>query len=310
MPRAFLFVVLGLAAILFVVIPIKAMRIVKENAQTGHAVDARFLAYYREHGGLEIFGYPISEAFVEQGTGKIIQYYQNARLEMSADRDGQQQVKASALGMMLGGWEAPIADPGKVAGCRFYQETGHQICHLFLEYYDRHGGAEVFGLPIAEVRIEDEQIVQYFQWFRLDWLSSEGEVGEIRPGPLGQLHMQQAYPELLHSVAGSDQVEALILTTSVENASTSSTGEQTVFLRVRDQNGRPLKGATATLVAHFPEGDRTIVMPFSDENGRSRASFSFENQPAGITVNIDLTVFYGALRKETRESFMVSFPEN
>lgn len=310
LPRALLFAVLGLAGILLVVIPIKAMRSAKENPETGYMVDSRFVVYYKEHGGQEIFGYPISEAFIERDTDKIIQYFENARLEMTVDNLGEMQVKTSALGMMLGGWEAPIMDPGDIPGCRFFQETGHQICHMFLEYYDHHGGSEVFGFPIAEIELEDEHIVQYFQWFRLDWAPNEEEQGEVRPGPLGLVQMQQTHPELSFQATGVGGGDGLLVTTSVENASTPSTGEQTIYLRVRDQNNQPLQGATATLVAHFPEGARTIVMPLTDVNGRSQVTFLFEDQPAGISVNIDLTVFFGNLKKETRESFMISYPES
>ncbi|MCL4541494.1 MAG: NBR1-Ig-like domain-containing protein [Chloroflexi bacterium] len=50
--------------------------------QTGHSVSFGFLAYYRAHGGLPIFGYPISEEFPLAGVpGGTAQWFQRARLE-------------------------------------------------------------------------------------------------------------------------------------------------------------------------------------------------------------------------------------
>src|SRR3954470_5811465 len=36
--------------------------------ETGHTLGGRFAAYWAGHGGLSIFGYPISEEFEEKGT--------------------------------------------------------------------------------------------------------------------------------------------------------------------------------------------------------------------------------------------------
>jgi hypothetical protein len=47
--------------------------------ETGHVVSYAFLKYFREHGGLDIFGYPRSEFTYEDGY--IVQYFQRARME-------------------------------------------------------------------------------------------------------------------------------------------------------------------------------------------------------------------------------------
>lgn len=46
---------------------------------TSHNVCAPFDAYWRENGGLEIFGYPISEPFEQDGA--TVQYFERARME-------------------------------------------------------------------------------------------------------------------------------------------------------------------------------------------------------------------------------------
>lgn len=51
--------------------------------QTGHAVAFAFRDYYASHGGVSAFGYPISEPLVENG--RIVQYFQGARLEWDTE---------------------------------------------------------------------------------------------------------------------------------------------------------------------------------------------------------------------------------
>ena len=47
--------------------------------ETGHVVSYAFLDYFREKGGLDIFGYPRSE-FTYEG-GRVVQYFQRVRME-------------------------------------------------------------------------------------------------------------------------------------------------------------------------------------------------------------------------------------
>jgi hypothetical protein len=39
--------------------------------QTGHTVQGDFLRFFNARGGLEIFGYPLTEAFLRTGGGNI-----------------------------------------------------------------------------------------------------------------------------------------------------------------------------------------------------------------------------------------------
>jgi hypothetical protein len=47
--------------------------------QTGHNLGGEFLKYWQQHGGLSIFGYPISEPFTERGY--TVQYFERNRFE-------------------------------------------------------------------------------------------------------------------------------------------------------------------------------------------------------------------------------------
>jgi hypothetical protein len=308
LPRAVILIILGVVVVLVVVIPIRAMMRSGSDSNSEFRVDDRFDAYYRDQGGREIFGDPVYEAFIEVDTGKVVQYFENARLELDSDLSGGMDVKTSSLGMMLGGWEVPLTFTGEMAGCRFFHETGHHVCHAFLAYYDSHGGPDVFGYPISEFKIEEDRMVQYFQWFRLDWYPDE-EDQTVRPGPLGELHFSMVEPTTtVPDLEQAPDVEGISVVSSVEKASTKTSGEQTVFLLVKDLDQNPIEGAAATLIAHFPSGDRMIVMPLTDVEGRSKVTFAFNDQPPGNNVSLEITVVYRGVVKHTRESFMIYLP--
>ena len=298
---------LGVIVVLVVAMPIRAMVRELGDGTTGFDVDPRFSPYFKVQGGEAVFGGPISDALVEVATGKVVQYFENARLELVSGISGGMEAKTSSLGMMLEKWEAPLSYEGEVPGCHFYHETGHRVCHTFLIYYEMHGGPDTFGYPISEFQIEDGRMVQYFQWFRLDWYPDDEEF-PVQPGPIGRIHLSEAQPtDFKPEVVETDETEELIVISSVENPFMSRNGEQIVYLLVRDQTQKAIKGVAATLIAHFPEEDRMIVMPLTDENGRSQVSFTFENQPVGYTISLDITVVYKGRMKQARESFMIQF---
>jgi hypothetical protein len=89
--------------------------------ETSHAVGGAFLNFWNANGGLEIFGYPISEQIVEVEPGtnryRVVQYFQRARMELNNDPDlvaAGQQVQLGLLGRALYLNEARstiVADP-------------------------------------------------------------------------------------------------------------------------------------------------------------------------------------------------------
>lgn len=84
-----------------------------------------------------------------------------------------------------------------------------------------------------------------------------------------------------------------------------SSGAQQVYLVVRDQNANPVAQAAVLLTAHFPNGDRTVVMPQTDENGVSRVTLLYENEPPGNMVSLEFWVVFGELPASTRDSFRI-----
>jgi len=64
--------------------------------ETNHVVSYAFLDYFREKGGVDVFGYPRSEFILEDG--HIVQYFQRARMEWRPEEASGQQMHLTNLG--------------------------------------------------------------------------------------------------------------------------------------------------------------------------------------------------------------------
>jgi hypothetical protein len=65
-------------------------------AETGHTVASAFLRYFEARGGADLFGHPITEMMVENG--RIVQYFERARLEWHPSSPPGLQVQLGKLG--------------------------------------------------------------------------------------------------------------------------------------------------------------------------------------------------------------------
>jgi hypothetical protein len=74
--------------------------------QTKHTLSQPFLRYWQEHGGLAIFGYPISEPMQEvspsDGKTYIVQYFERNRFEYHPEHAGTEyEVLLGLLGTQI-----------------------------------------------------------------------------------------------------------------------------------------------------------------------------------------------------------------
>ncbi len=67
--------------------------------ETRHTLSGAFLGYWQEHGGLALFGYPISEP-VQEG-GYLVQYFERNRFELHPEADAAYRVQLGLLGRDL-----------------------------------------------------------------------------------------------------------------------------------------------------------------------------------------------------------------
>lgn len=167
--------------------------------ETGFWVDAQFLKFWNERGGLETFGYPISRVFYQDGLHR--QYFERAIFEHHEQNDPEYQVLLARLGalrtidqrMSETGAFAPVSEtdaPSETA--QYFPETGHFLDGIFLDYWERHGGVMTFGYPLSEELQEpgtydgEMRTVQYFERARMEHHPDKADEGfEVLLGHLG-----------------------------------------------------------------------------------------------------------------------------
>jgi hypothetical protein len=144
-------------------------------SETNHHLSDRagFLTYWRENGGVLIFGYPLSEEIIENG--RVVQYFERVRFEYHPENLGKDGViQLSLLGRELtASRNFPDATPDM--GTQYFPETKHTLSGKFLKFWLKRGGLPIFGFPISEpfdeVSPSDGQMrtTQYFERARFEY---------------------------------------------------------------------------------------------------------------------------------------------
>jgi len=153
--------------------------------ETQHNVPRIFYDYWQANGGLERFGYPLTEPFPEvsltDGNTYLTQYFERARFEHHPEFAGTQfEVLLGLLGSerTAGRRQEPPfqpVPPPSDPDVDYFPETGHTLRGLFRQYWWQNGGLPIFGYPISEEFEEQSKtdgqvyVVQYFERNRFEW---------------------------------------------------------------------------------------------------------------------------------------------
>lgn len=150
--------------------------------QTGHSLRGAFRSFWERSGGIAIFGLPITEEYIRRSDGKLVQFFERARLELRVS-GGQAQIDLGLIGR-----EASAGrDFGRIgpfpptATQRYFPETGHSLRGAFKNFWDRYGNLGIFGFPISE-EINEQlsdgiRLVQYFERARFELRGSSVGLG-------------------------------------------------------------------------------------------------------------------------------------
>jgi|GEM_PF-1374382 len=151
--------------------------------ETGYCVSGRFRQYWEQHGGISIFGMPISEANIERDpvTGRpyLAQWFEHHRFEQSLEQSQPQEVTLSRIGedrlWQLGiNWR--FFEPGDADAPHYMPETGQAIAEEFWDFWHSpsqqlddsqlHTSLMLFGLPLSPAQTElDDGTSVLTQWF-------------------------------------------------------------------------------------------------------------------------------------------------
>jgi hypothetical protein len=309
----------GVLAVGFLVTPTQAQQPTTCDyyTETGHNVCGLFRDFFNTRGGLEIFGYPITEELFEFGLR--VQYFQRARMEYHPYNPARYQVQLGLLGdeFAPGDQKARISDSQKPRSNdrsrRYFPETGHSVGFSFLKFYDQNGGLDIFGYPVTEFILEKGRFVQYFQRTLMEWDPNQSRIvlhdlGEMWTDMPGHNYPTERVSPLAPGssdapLSAPTSITSLHATASVRDAFTGRGGYQTVWVYVYDQNGEPVQGAQVTLEIHYLSGPRNLDMAPTDEAGHSQETFELGSPTSGQLVIIDARVSYQGLTTQAQTSF-------
>ena len=188
--------------------------------KTVQCISGRFLDYWRAHGGLPVFGYPItpvrSEANRDTGRSYQTQWFERARFEFHPDKAAPYDVLLGRLGDDLlrqrgVDWRLlPGANGAPPANCRAFAPGRLSIfvCDQapglgFKTYWDNHGldlgdpgvsdreSLALFGLPLTMPQMEtnasgDRVLTQWFERARFEWHPGKPDQFKVLLGLLGK----------------------------------------------------------------------------------------------------------------------------
>jgi Tol biopolymer transport system component len=159
--------------------------------ETGYCVSGRLLEFWNTNGGLPVFGYPTSpqQQEVIEGQTLQVQWFERNRLELHPENQRPYDVLLGRLGadrleQMGRNWHNNQRSPAQ-AGCRYFDETGFNVCGEILaawranglELDGRPGKTEaenlaLFGLPLGDAAVETIEgqpfLVQWFERARFE----------------------------------------------------------------------------------------------------------------------------------------------
>lgn len=284
-------------------------------AETGHTVEAPFLTFFQDYGGIQIFGYPITEKLVIDNV--TVQYFQRARMEVNA----QGTITLTSLAEEMGYSRQPLTgaeiEPDTPYR-RFFPESGHSTSYAFLVYFERHGAETVFGLPITEPIMENGRLVQYFQRQRMEWWPERVPSERVQLTLLGTAYAEQRIdPQLMEPVrvralpggaTATPPVTRLIASVSIKEPIARQSGTQTIYVLVTDQSGLPLAGANVEVVVHASLKDHPYTGFSTSDRGIAAVTFPVQPDSPGKTIAVDVTVThpgYSGLATTARTSYFM-----
>lgn len=161
-------------------------------AETNQCIEGRIREFWEQNGGLPVFGLPVTPLQVEtiENRQLQVQWFERNRLELHPENARPYDVLLGRLGAdrLAQQGRDPFTFPKSSPqnGCRFFQETGHNVCGDILKAwhasgleFDRKKGKSeaenlaLFGLPLSDPQVDTlsdgkQYTVQWFERARFE----------------------------------------------------------------------------------------------------------------------------------------------
>lgn len=178
-------------------------------AETGHCISGRIRTFWEQNGGIAALGLPIApqQAVMRDGNVVQMQWFERSRIELHPHQAAPYDVLLGHLGVETlqaqeRDWQQ-FATTEPQPGCRYFAETGHNVCGAILARWQASGieldgrpgtsAAESLarsGLPISAVMTEQltdgrEYQVQWFERTRIEYHPQNPPPYDVQVGLLG-----------------------------------------------------------------------------------------------------------------------------
>jgi hypothetical protein len=242
-------------------------------ADSGFNVAPPFEAFYQDNGGLRIFGHPFSEPYTDPISGRLVQYFQNMRLEYDGATD---QVTVSPLGEWLLPDETQRVEVALPGGglTQYFGDSPYPVQDEFLLFYLQYGGPELFGLPISPQLDEGGTRVQYFRNARLEWRPEAPRDLHVQLGSLGEAHYWAAgfIPDINRAApVDSAAIRQANIRAAFKAPILYAGEQQTIFVTLTAADGlRPVGDVAVTLLITYNDGlTEAVRLPNTDSSGQT-----------------------------------------
>ena len=260
-----------------------------------------------------LFGYPITDEFIDSTDQIKTQYFQRARFDL-VDGPSGQTVQLAPLGVYSHETGAPTAPfSTNSPTCRAFDATGKSVCYAFLQFYDEYKGSKYFGNPISDAEIRDDRIVQYFERARMEWIPEMPEGQRVVLTKLGILYYDShvGNPILLEPVQSNIPEQSLPMVTLqahafVTQALIPADGTQVLYIITQDQNFAPVPGALASVTVTLPNGQKLVYhTALTNADGVTQLAFSLKDIPVKDIVQVEVNTEYMGMQAQTSTWFRI-----
>ncbi len=273
----------------------------------GRSVRGEFREFFLAHGGVRVFGFPITEAYIDPTDGRYVQYFQNARLEIDP-ADGQVRMSAFDEDFITAHMGPAITPAETPAGGQFFEPTLHSVQGEIRAFYLEHGGPDVFGYPISELEYQDDRLVQYFERCVLEWWPELPKGHNVQLSPWGEIRFYATTQDSGRKdpIARPRTITAIQVSAAVHSPIMGlDGGSQTLSVFVGNQIGQPLVGAQVQVMVMIPNNRLYSPTLLTDQFGMAVFSLDIPPQNAGAIIPIQVATSYQMLWKETATAFRV-----
>ncbi len=282
--------------------------------ETGHNLEGDFFSFYFDHPDPQrVFGMPITEAYIDPSTGRLVQYFENVRFEYFSDNPVGAKVALSPLGAEL--YEHGTAIPNltnSTPNCLQEADWSYPVCYSFLGFYRQNGGQSMFGKPVSGLEYLRGRLVQFFEYAELVWMPENPQQARIVIAPLGLTYFHAIGEDTsrlapIRNFQYNLNISDIQVNAFTKYAVISSGSNQAVNVIAKDQNNAPLTNGIVQITVLYPDSTETNTSSLAtDEFGLANLAFIAQSERTG-PVEVVVKVLYNDLESYAITSFRIGY---